>query len=147
MAYGKRLVGIDQRAHRVVARFADGSEVEGDVLIGADGMHSTVRRLLDPAAPVPRFVGLLGFGAWIPPDGLAPTDGAMHLMFGRRAFFGYWVSERRAGWFANLGVPAPVDTRTTPAEEWLRRLKDLYADDRGPAHSRPTKGSAGPAWN
>jgi FAD-dependent urate hydroxylase len=135
-AYGKKLVDFDQGDRRVVARFADGSEVAADVLIGADGIHSVVRGRLDPGAPAPRYVGLLGLGAWIEPDGLAPTGGAMHLMFGRRAFFGYWVTERRAGWFANLASPEPLtaaEARATPAGEWLRRLKELYAEDRGPA--------------
>ncbi len=52
--YGKRLVGLDNEADRVVAHFADGSSATADVLVGADGIRSTVRTLLDPAAPEPR---------------------------------------------------------------------------------------------
>ena len=40
----------------------DGSVVEGDVLVAADGVRSRVRRAIDPAAPEARYVGLTNFG-------------------------------------------------------------------------------------
>lgn len=49
--HGKRLVAVAEDDDGVTARFADGTTARGDVLIGADGVHSTVRRLIDPAAP------------------------------------------------------------------------------------------------
>ncbi|MBX6372630.1 MAG: flavin-dependent oxidoreductase [Acetobacteraceae bacterium] len=45
---GKRLVGFSQTAGGVTARFADGSTAHGDVLVGADGIHSAVRAILHP---------------------------------------------------------------------------------------------------
>jgi len=136
VVHGKRLVGYDDRPDGVVATFADGSTATADVLVGADGIRSTVRTLLDPAAPGPRYVGLLGFGGWMSPDGLPSTGGAMHLAFGKRAFLGYLVAGDRAGWFANLGWPTPLTTaeaRAIPDEEWLRRLRDLFAGEKLPA--------------
>ncbi|MFC4529222.1 FAD-dependent oxidoreductase [Sphaerisporangium dianthi] len=135
--HGRRLIGYDDEPDGVVAHFADGTSATSDVLVGADGIRSTVRTLLDPAAPQPRYVGLLGLGGWVPRDGLTSTGGAMHLAFGKRAFFGYFVPEDgRAGWFANLPSAEPLtaaQARAVPAAEWLRRLKELYADDRTPA--------------
>ena len=46
-----------------IARFEDGTTATADILVGADGIRSTVRGLIDPAAPGPRFTGLLGFEA------------------------------------------------------------------------------------
>ena len=43
---GRELSGFEQNGDGVVARFADGSEERGDILIGADGLRSTVRRVL-----------------------------------------------------------------------------------------------------
>ncbi len=43
---GRELTGFDQNGDGVVARFADGSSERGDILIGADGLHSTVRHTL-----------------------------------------------------------------------------------------------------
>ena len=58
---GKRLIGVDERPDGVTAHFADGTHASADVLIGADGVHSTVRRLIDPGAPAAGYTGLLGF--------------------------------------------------------------------------------------
>ena len=38
-----RIEGLDQSADRVTITLSDGTKVTGDVLIGADGIHSTVR--------------------------------------------------------------------------------------------------------
>jgi salicylate hydroxylase len=57
---GSRLVAIDERPDGVVATFADGEEARGDVLIGADGLRSTVRTLLFGEQRA-RFTG---FAAW-----------------------------------------------------------------------------------
>ncbi len=47
--YGKRLVSVDEAPDAVTARFADGTSATADVLIGADGVHSTVRALIPSA--------------------------------------------------------------------------------------------------
>jgi 2-polyprenyl-6-methoxyphenol hydroxylase-like FAD-dependent oxidoreductase len=52
-AYGKRLVTADEHEDKITARFADGTTATADVLIGADGIRSTVRTLIDPDAPGP----------------------------------------------------------------------------------------------
>jgi len=53
LAYGKRLTGVTSRGGQVTALSDDGSTAEADLLIGADGIHSLVRPLIDPAAPAP----------------------------------------------------------------------------------------------
>lgn len=44
--HGAELTAIDVDHHGVSVRFADGRQAAGDVLIGADGVRSTVRQLL-----------------------------------------------------------------------------------------------------
>jgi 5-methylphenazine-1-carboxylate 1-monooxygenase len=61
---GCRLVSFTERGDRVVARFEqrDGGaacEVEGDVLIGADGIHSTVRAVFYPREGPPVWNGMM----------------------------------------------------------------------------------------
>ncbi|WP_319462492.1 NAD(P)/FAD-dependent oxidoreductase [Micromonospora sp. RTP1Z1] len=134
--FGKRLVGVDETPSGVTARFADGSTASADVLIGADGIRSTVRKLIDPAAPDPRYVGLLGMGGLA--DGEAPGEpDAMYFAFGKRAFFGYWTGPTgRTMWFSNLPSEQPMtmaQARDVPPTEWLQRLQLIHTDDM-PAH-------------
>ena len=59
--HGKKLIRVEEGTHGVTAHFADGSSASADVLIGADGVHSTVRRLIDANAPSARYLKMLGF--------------------------------------------------------------------------------------
>jgi salicylate hydroxylase len=53
---GRRCTEVLPDGDTAVARFADGSEIEADVVVGADGIHSAVRAsLFGPDAP--RFTG------------------------------------------------------------------------------------------
>ncbi|WP_432035219.1 FAD-dependent oxidoreductase [Streptomyces cucumeris] len=134
---GKRLIGAEPRTAGMTAHFADGERAEADVLIGADGIHSTVRSLIDPAAPGPRYAGLLGFGALVEDTGRATTNGTMYMSFGKRAFFGYQVFDDSSGvWFVNLPHHEPMtvaEARARGPEAWLPELLDAFAGDRSPA--------------
>jgi 2-polyprenyl-6-methoxyphenol hydroxylase-like FAD-dependent oxidoreductase len=86
----------------VTATFADGSSAIGDVLIGADGIHSTVRTLIDPEAPRPLYTGLGNIGGFSDATVANTTAGTYRMIFGRRCFFGYVVSpEGEIWWFGN----------------------------------------------
>src|SRR6476661_3891451 len=53
---GARCVDVATDGQSATARFTDGSEIEADVIVGADGIHSAVRAsLFGPDAP--RFTG------------------------------------------------------------------------------------------
>ncbi len=56
---------VDEAPDSVTARFDDGSAATADVLIGADGVRSTVRTLIDPEAPGAGYTGLLGFQGYV----------------------------------------------------------------------------------
>jgi 2-polyprenyl-6-methoxyphenol hydroxylase-like FAD-dependent oxidoreductase len=49
---GARCTGVEDGNQAVTARFADGREVQADVLVGADGVHSAVRAQLFGPAPL-----------------------------------------------------------------------------------------------
>jgi salicylate hydroxylase len=64
---GQRCVSVESGESSAVARFTDGTSVEADVIIGADGIHSAVRTaLFGPGAP--RFTGKICYRAVIPTE-------------------------------------------------------------------------------
>ncbi|MFD0275833.1 FAD-dependent oxidoreductase [Kitasatospora sp. NPDC127111] len=134
--YGRRLVGVDEGPGGVTARFADGSAAEGDLLIGADGTRSVVRGLIDPAAPGPRYTGLIGVGGYSAHRLEGPGRGgeSVHFAHGTRAFFGYWGLPEGAGtaWFSNIPQPGQLtaeEARAVTKEEWLALARELHAED------------------
>lgn len=135
--YDKRLIAIEHAEGGVVARFDDGTRAEGDLLVGADGIHSKTRRIVDPDCPPPRYTGQLSIGGVARGTQVAPTPGTYHMIFGRRAFFGYSVTVAGdAYWFANVGFdeePARDTLGGIAAETWKRWLARLFASDVGPA--------------
>lgn len=137
MVHGKRLVDVAEHADGITACFADGSSADADVLIGADGIRSTVRSLIDPAAPQPDYAGLISFGAHVDHLDLPSTGGKMYMSFGRRAFFGYQVFDNASGlWFVNLPREEPISyaaAMACDADIWLRELAATFRDDRTPA--------------
>ncbi|KZO93488.1 FAD/NAD(P)-binding domain-containing protein [Calocera viscosa TUFC12733] len=63
--WGKKFVGLREEGEKVIAEFVDGSEAEGDLLVGCDGIHSTVRDVLFGKTPA-EFTGLVGIAGYTP---------------------------------------------------------------------------------
>ena len=135
--YGKRLVDAVPTADGVRAVFADEQTAEGDILIGADGLHSQVRSVIDPASPAPRFLGVLNvFGS---AEGLRVEGkpGPLHMFFGRKGFFMYIKTPSGdVWWFANPAVPDEARAerlRRLPAESRREWLLEGFGGDKMPA--------------
>ena len=129
---GSRLTDLTTEPDTVTAHFADGHVEQGDIVIGADGVGSLVRRHIAPAV-APQFTGLIGTGGFAKVPGLAPTPGAQHMVFGARSFFGYLVrDDGTVYWFANLTADRPARTGGADEQSTLERLVALHADDPDP---------------
>jgi len=131
--YGKRLVEIRETPELIVAHFADSDWVSADILVGADGIRSTVRSLIDPNAPHPRHVGHIGFGGMAIESGFHGLPRTMYFANGKRAFMGYWTrGDGNTAWFANVPhaeAMTSAEARETSNDEWLLRLRELFDDD------------------
>lgn len=135
--YGSRLVDARTTSGGVTATFADGSSDTADLLIGADGIRSAVRSALDPGCAAARYVPVLNIGGYADLRLPGAEVGALTMIFGRRAFFGYIAAPGgQTWWFANPPMPdepSAGDLAAITDGEWRRRLRELYSPDSSPA--------------
>jgi FAD-dependent urate hydroxylase len=137
--YGTRLVDAGTLGDgSVEARFADGTTATGDLLVGCDGMHSVVRRLIDPDAAAPRYVPVLNVGGYIPDFTVDGPAKQFRMQFGTRCFFA-WMPTPDGGtvWFANPPMarePQRGELAAMSDAQWRARLHELMDGDAGPAH-------------
>ncbi len=82
---GAALQDVVDEGGRVTAVLADGGSEEGDVLVGADGLHSVVRARLHGAEP-PRYAGYTAWRAVLPAPAVALRPGES---WGHGARFGH----------------------------------------------------------
>lgn len=133
--HGKRLMAVEETEDGLRALFADGTSALGDVLVGADGLRSAVRPLIDPGSPAPRTIPLLNTGGIVPAASasaalqgmdLGIQPGGMKMVLGKRCFYCYIPDPQgRIWWFANPLQRSAADPATLdPAElkAWLIRL-------------------------
>jgi salicylate hydroxylase len=80
---GRKIESCQQEANRVVLRFTDGGSATGDVLIGADGVHSVIRSTLH-GSDNPEFTGFIAWRGVIPFAKLPPrfADGVAKTWVG-----------------------------------------------------------------
>src|SRR5262249_34508485 len=105
-------------------------------LIGADGIHSRVRALVSPNAPVPNYTGLVSTGGFTTHLSLPPTPKTQYFIFGKRAFFGYHVRSSGAiYWFNNHArgkAPDRSEQTQIVSKNWKERLLEMHRGDMAP---------------
>jgi len=80
--FDNEIIDLDQRAEGVRVRLKDGGERAFDLVIGADGLHSGVRRLA--FGPQDQFEKKLGYAvAAFEVEGYRPRDEDVYLMYGQ----------------------------------------------------------------
>jgi 2-polyprenyl-6-methoxyphenol hydroxylase-like FAD-dependent oxidoreductase len=73
---GRTVERIEQDGRGVTALFADGRRAEGDIAVGADGVHSTLRRQYLPEIE-PRYAGYVAWRGVIEESALSPEAHAL----------------------------------------------------------------------
>ncbi|HET8987163.1 MAG TPA: FAD-dependent monooxygenase [Humibacillus sp.] len=140
--HDSRVAAVETRSDGATVVLEDGSRLDADLVVGADGVHSLVRRAIDPAAAPARYVGLTNFGGFTPQSPqTAPLAAALpqrqwHFVFGSRAFFGAHPTPKGdVVWFVNEPRPAIGDDEraATSPQQWQDHLVTLMEGDTGPA--------------
>ncbi|KAK8854484.1 hypothetical protein IAR55_003222 [Kwoniella newhampshirensis] len=80
--YGSKFVRIVEDEEGVTAYIEGGEAIRGDILIGADGIHSKVRaHVLGDRAPVPTYSGMVGIGGTLPRSSIILPEGMTYPSF------------------------------------------------------------------
>ncbi len=125
VAAGSEAIGFERDAHRVVLRLANGTSIDGDILIGADGVASVIRTQLHPDEAPPRPSGYFAL------RGASP---AVHLLEGRQflVYFGAGIevgvvqaSETMVYWYVSL-LAADVQRGPLEADAVLHRFTAAF---------------------
>ena len=109
---GMHLSKVDESSESVTVTFTDGTTDTGDLLIGADGIHSAVRSIhVDPGFE-PEYTGLSTLYSIIPFDILTSPlhfSGNFSMVMFRRGMFGTGFCDKQRTklyWFNSHDVPA-----------------------------------------
>ena len=135
---GAELTHLDMQGGATRAHFADGRTAEADLVIGADGIRSTVRRQLFPEAR-PEYAGYVAWRSLVDERAFPATLHAQifsHMAFGLPAgeqFIGYPVTGE--GDDMTPGTLRYNIVWYRPADE-ATELKRLLTDDSGRVHTQ-----------
>ena len=123
---GHRLTTLVDHGDHVEAAFENGRRIKVHALVGADGIHSTVRHIsFGPEKP--RFTGCVAYRGLVPADRLAHLDlevTAQVWMGPGKHFVHYYVQKRRLVNFVAL-----MEQDTWTRESWTDRgeIADAFA--------------------
>lgn len=129
VCWGKQWTDWRQHGDKVTTVFADGHEAEGDILIGADGIHSSVRERLFGPTPL-RYAGFTALRgiAVFDNERYSSESGGGFEAWGPGKRFGFsHLGRGRVFWFAAVnapqGSPLPSGERKQAA---LRLFRGWY---------------------
>ena len=128
--------GFEQEGEGVRAFFDDGTEERADLLVGADGLRSTIRRgLLGDGNP--RYAGYTAWRAVVAPeDELVPADEAWEVWGRGVRFICTQIGRGRVYWAVSKNAPeGEHDVSTGAAKDallelcagWLEPVEELIA--------------------
>lgn len=117
------VVDVVQNEAGVTVTLATGERKQGTILVGADGLHSTVRRQLHPTA-APRYLGYQSLRALVDCTELEVPVAQHELTYGRGDRFGVTRCGRgRAWWFGVITAPeGTIDDQRGRRAELLDRF-------------------------
>lgn len=117
-----RIQTLTQNTHEVMVTFSDQSSGIYDLVVGADGIHSQVRELMDADVPLNET----GWGGWLwwAPAGVIPVDDVSEY-WGAGRFLGLYPCGEHICAFAGGPVDKLATTHKLGAADIREHFKDL----------------------
>jgi FAD-dependent urate hydroxylase len=135
--FGKRLANAEVTADGVIAYFTDGTEARGDLLIGADGANSVVRKVIDPVEVPLRYGNMVTTSGYARGIDVPIEVGTEFMYLGKRSFFCYSPdSNGEIWWYAAPAwpeEPTNAELAAITPDQWRARLLEMFADDENSA--------------
>ncbi len=133
---GSDFTHYEETPDGIIAHFANGTTAQGDVLIAADGIHSTVRKQISPQVR-PVYSGYTAYRAVLPFDHARVAHG-WGESWGRGSRFGLApLSQGRVYWFGTENTPK--DQHLPTPEATKAHLQTLFARWHTPIPRSSTK--------
>jgi 2-polyprenyl-6-methoxyphenol hydroxylase-like FAD-dependent oxidoreductase len=131
LEFGARVEGLTQSNGAVSVTCGQENARSYDLVIGADGIKSTIRNLVFPDAPQPSYTGQVGTGGFVDAP-IADTSGIMRMTFGSQAFFGYIAQAGKPVYWFNSFVADPDWRQPDDGSVFARDVRGLHKDDPDP---------------
>ena len=155
--YGRTITRISEIDNKTTLDFADGSSsLSADLVIGADGIHSIVRKLHIEPERVPEYTGIAAVGGFAnnPPDArLQWKDTALSQSLRGSLLCSYFEKSRTQQFIAAVMETDDVKSREgwiamgKEQEDIKRRVKERYLGDNIKMTAVPPLVEASHSWN
>lgn len=131
--FGKQITDITESNEGVTATFSDGTADTADILLGCDGIHSTVRRLYVDPPIKPVYTGIATVYSFVPTAALPKIASSITNMSGTFTRYGTFsvmpctASGDTIFWFFQWEAPVPATGDTQDGwQEQSRREEDSF---------------------
>lgn len=129
---GMRMTEIENQSEYVSIRFADGSEIQADLLIGADGTHSITRKFVLDYQVERRYAGYVNWNGLVQIDEkIAPAQQwTTYVGEGKRVSL-MPVAQNRFYFFFDVPIESGLPNQR---EQYKTELKKYFKDWCAPVH-------------
>lgn len=131
--WNKKLKNIEITPEKtVIAFFEDGTTIQGDLLVGCDGIHSITRQIILPKAPNPEYTGSFVVGGTTDTPDMGSSSNILSFNFGKKAFFAHYVMPSgKTVWWSDLRISeeSVKEKLTIQNDEWSKILLEQHNDD------------------
>ena len=133
--FGKKINDITNIGKQnITAHFEDGTNTEGDLIVGCDGIYSKTRRIIMPNSPKPYYTKMVVTGGYTKTKITGKELNIIHSNYGKKGFLAYFVMpDSDDVWWWN-GVSYPKEeTRENieklSNEKWQQAMIEMYSED------------------